>query len=559
MIEVITNLDELSLLLKVDAKKKFTAVSVGYDSYKTMGPKLVKHGNKTYLFACHLEKGNIRAQKEIEKTFPSDIKIIYYEPFFTFENDNTFVYPDFMNAFGEIAKEETDVILGQDIPVALYESFDKNFNVFFQNKDANDSEYYQYVLSKKEVLDKFNFQRDQANSIAIRLIGDSARKNELERFIYDRKDTRFEVLDLFMKKEKLDAVFCTSPISIQETTGHGLQNYREKQFASLYIGGDSVFLFSKQPLEKGFGKGEKVNIFSVISQNVGRNDVLGIEKNHCPTSLFKGLENITENIQDSMTILRKNREIRGWEDLSYYIIASRATVYAIEGALEWAQKKIGNGEKITELNVENEYNVLLQRFREKYHIPFNIIALLTICCAGNRDTIPSLPTNFPLTPGIKSLKLDAGVSVCDSMGIHHAASDITRTLLFQKEIEQAYRKLEEFMFKKVIPNIKPQMKGKDIYHLAVSQIENSKNFFKQVGLLSPEVLNFEDIFNRNVGHLMGLQEPVTLFFLKNATDEIETGMIGAIEYQWHTRSFGIGIEDNFIVGPTGGLNFSRGQ
>ncbi len=557
MIEVITNLDALSMFLKVDAKKRFTSVAVGYDSYKVTGPKVVKSGNKTYLFACHLEKGNIIAQRDIEKTLPSDIDIIYYEPFFTFENDNTFVYPDFMNAFREVAKGKAEVVLEQDIPVSMYEFFNQNYDAIFLNKEVNDSSYFQYVLSKKEVLEKFDYQRDIANSIAISLISNSAEKEELEKFIFDRKDSRFEVLDLLMAKEKLDAVFCTSPLSIQETTGYGLQNYHEDQFASFYTGGDYVILFSKKPIERGFGKGELVNIFSTISNNIGKDALLGIEKQHCPTYLFKSLEKITKNIKDSMVILRKNREIRGWEDLSYYIIASRATVYAIEGALEWTKHKTGNGENITEQNVEHKFNILLKDFKKKFDIPFSLLPMLTICCAGDRDSIPSLPTKFNITTNSNSLKLDVGVSVFDNMGIHHAASDITRTLLFQKDINKAYRKLEEFMYKNVIPNIKPQMKGKDIYHLAVSQIEGCKDFFKEMGLLSPEVQFFEDVFNRNVGHLMGLQEPVTLFFLKNSTNKIETGMIGAIEYQWHTKCFGIGIEDNFLVGPTGGLNFSR--
>jgi len=557
MIELITNLDEISLLLNVDAKKKFTTVSVGFDSYKTMGPKVVVRGNNKYLLACHLEKGNITAQREIEKTLPSDVEVIFYEPYFTFDGEDLFVFPDFISAFGEIAKGESDIVLEPDIPVSMYKYFTKNFHVLFKNQKTDDLIFYQYTLSKKTVMNRMNFQRDQADTVAIDLIHNSSQKNELEKLIYDRKDTRFEVMDHLMQQEKLNAVFCTSPLSIQEITGYGLQNYCENQFASLYTGSEKVFLFSRKPLEKYFGEGEKVNLLSAISENISENDVLGIEENHCPSFLFKELEKITKNIKDCMTPLRKNREIRGVEDLSYYIIASRATVYAIEGALEWAKNKICNKENVTETNVEKQYHYLLEKFKEKYNIPFNIVTMLTICCAGNRGPIPSLPTKYFLNPKINSLKLDAGVSVSDSLGIHHAASDITRTLLFHEKIEHGYRKLEEFMSKKVIPNVKPEMKGRDIYHLAVSPIEDRKDFFKELGMLSFEVKNFEDIFNRNVGHLMGLQEPVTLFFLKNSSEKVKKGMIAAIEYQWHTKNFGIGIEDNFVVGTTEGLNISR--
>ncbi len=557
MIELITNLNKISSLLNLNAKKKFTLASVGYDSYNIDGPKIAKLGNKKYLFACHLEKGNIMAQKDIEKTMPQDIEAVYYNPFFTFDKENTTVYTDFVTALKKTIPGNIDIALDPTVPVSIYKSLSNVFNVFFQEKETDEPYYYQYLLSKKEVMEKFDFWRSQADATAMKLIEHSNKKCELEKFIRDRKDSRFEVLDLFMRDKKIDAVFCTSPLSVQEITGYGLQNYQENQFASLYTGEESVVLFSRQPIEKFFGKWEKVNIFSAISQKIGSNAVLGIEECHCPMSLYKKLEGITQNIKDCMFDLRKSREIRGWEDLSYYIIASRSTAYAIEGALEWTKNKICDGESITELDVEKKYYTLLQLFKEKNCIPFDINAMLTICSAGNRGSIPSLPTKHSIDTNINSLKLDAGVSVLDSLGIHHAASDITRTLVLQNKTEKAYKKLEKFMIENVIPNVKPNMKGKDIYRLAVSKIEDNKDVFKEADLLSYEIQNFEDIFNRNVGHLMGLQEPVTLFFLKNSQGEIKSGMIAAIEYQWHSNGFGIGIEDNFIVGNSGGLNYSR--
>lgn len=558
MVELITDIEDISSLLNVNVRKMFTMVSVGYDAYKVMAPKIVKVKNKTFLLACHLEKGNIMAQKEITKSLPSELEIIYYSPFFNFEGTDINVYPDFIDAFKKITEGEKEVIIQQNTPVSIYKLLMKNYNVKFKKEQINNSKYIMYVLSKDEVIKKFNFKRDKADKIAIKLIGKSPLKSCLEKLIFNRIDSRFETLDKLMQKDKMDAVFCTSPLGVQEITGYGLKKYQEDQLAALYNKGENnIYLFSKQPLGKEFENGKKVDIFSEISRKLTNGNVLGIEEEHFPASLLKDLEIFTGNIKNSMTLIRKSRQNRGWEDLSYYIIASRATVYAIDGALKWAGDKIMNEERISELDVENKYRVLLQNFTEKYNIPFSIVPMLTICYAGNRSIIPSLPTEYFLNSNNKSLKIDAGVSITDDYGIHHAASDITRTLILEKEIQQAYKKLENFMVKEVIPNIKPGMEGKDIYQLAVSKIEDDKDYFKNIGLLSLKVNKFDEIFNRNVGHLMGLQEPVTLFFVKNATEKVNTGMIAAIEYQWHTKNYGIGIEDNFVIGSVGGLNYSR--
>ncbi len=558
MIKLITDINEISSLLNINVMKMFTSVSVSFDSYKVAAPKIIKFNNKKYLFACHLEKGNLDAQKEILNSFPPDIEIIYYSPYFTFEIPSEHIYPDFISAFKKIFKTSEQILVQKNIPVSIYKLLLNEYIVKFDDEEKYNPIYNMYVISKNEIIDKMNIDRDKANKIAIELVNKSPLKSYLEELIFKRTESRFDSLDEQMEKNKIDAVLCTSPLGLQEITGYGLKKYQENyQLSALYKKGENnVYLFSKQPLEE-FGKGKEVNIFVEILKKMSNCSFLGIEEDHISTSFFKELEIHIDKVQGCISCIRKSRQNRGWEDLSYYIIASRATVYAIEEALEWAKNKINKQEQISELDIEKYYELKLQEFKNNHNIPFYIEPMLTICSSGSRTVIPSLPTEYYLDKNTKSLKLDAGVSIFDHQGIHHAASDITRTLILEKKMMQAYKKLEEYMIKEVIPNIKSGMQGKEIYQLAVSKIENDKNFFKNIGLLSSNVEIFADIYERNVGHLMGLQEPVTLFFLKYAEEKVSSGMVAAIEYQWHTKIFGIGIEDNFIITKNRGLNFSR--
>jgi len=561
VVKLITNIEEISSMINVDVKKNFTSVLVGFDSYKALAPKIIEYDNKKYLLACHLEKGNIIAQKKISKTFPDDIEIIYYSPFFSFETSKEYIYPDLMSAFKKIVKQEKLVVVQNNIPVSIYRLLLDEYNIKFDKEEKISVIYNMYILSKNDVLKQFNSNRDEAAIIASELIKKSPIKSYLKKMISKRSDTRFENLDKLMQKNKVNAVMCTSPLGIQEITGYGLKKFREnQQISALYKKGeDKIYVFSKLPIDRELGNSKKVDIFSELSDKLSINDVLGIEEDHLPANFLANLEISIGKTKNCMNLIRKSRQNRGWEDLSFHIIVTRATVYAIEKTLQWTKNRIKNKERISELDVENNYKNRLNEFKNKYNLPFNIVPMLTICCSGNRTVIPSLPTEYYLDSYTKSLKIDACVSIIDDQGIHHAASDIARTLVLEKEIKTVYEKLDDLMVRSVIPNIKPGMKGKDIYNLAVSKIDDNIDCFKNTGLLPLKVKKFDEIFNRNVGHIMGLQEPVTLFFLKDASEKVELGMIATIEYQWHTKDYGIGIEDDFIIGTDMGLNFSRDQ
>jgi Xaa-Pro aminopeptidase len=556
MTELITNLEAVSKEIGVNVKERYLSVVLNYDGYKSVAPKIVKKGNKQIVITRHIEKANVEAQSNIEGTFPKDAEVVYYNPYFTFNVPDTHAYPQFVEAFASVVDAGEKVVVYEDLPLEMYQWLQDKYVLELKGGDSAALNFYMYELSKKEVLDRFNLKRNVIDAAALAMIEKSPLKGKLEEYIDKRTDSRFETLEGLMDAEGLDAVLCTSPLGVQEITGHGIKHHLEDGIAALFVKGKSkVYLFATEPLI-GYENGKEIGSFMQAVSELAGSGVIGVEEQHFPVGWYKNLGFEKLNLKNAMNTIKLSRENRAWEDLSYYIIAARASVYATDGALDWAKKAIKDGKRITELDVEDKYIALLEDFRRDNNLPLTIDTFWTNCHAGSRSLFPGLATNYPLDESAETLKIDAGVSIIGETGIHHSASDIARTLIFDEKAEKAYRKLEEYMLKAVIPGVKPGMSGDDIYRLAASTVQNEFEYFKGLGV-APDVDELAPVFNRDVGHLMGLQEPVTLFFKKGATQTVADGMVGAIEYQWSIKGFSIGIEDVFLVGPNGGLNFSR--
>ncbi|HYE84327.1 MAG TPA: M24 family metallopeptidase [Clostridia bacterium] len=555
MIELITDMNVVSKLLNCSVPNKFLSVSLNYDGYRTVAPKIIKSGQQSTLLTRHIEQGNVEAMQDIDKTLPKDLPVVYYNPYFLFEPACTPVFGEFIDAFTSVAGTEKQVQVHKDLPLSIYQWMSMNYEIEIYEKEIADPGFYVYEFSRADVIKRFAVGRAEADSAALKLIEKSPIKKRLEYYIKERTDTRFSVLDGLMKANGVDAILCTSPLGIQEITGFGMERHIDDMFAAYYeIESDKVQLFSVEPLED-FGQGRKVSTFGAAIKDQVNNGILGLEEQHFPLGWFRGLGFDKIKTVNAMNLVRLLREKTGSENLSYCIIATRASVFATDESLAWAKKEILGSKSITELDIYEKYLDLLKKFQKDNNIPININTFWTNCHSSKRSIIPSLPFNHQLDESARAIKIDAGVSLRGETGIHYAASDIARTIIFDDEVQKAYNKFEDYMVRNVIPNIKPGMSGKDIHELAVTQIEKERYFFENIGMIPAGNLN--ETFNRDVGHLVGLQEPVTMFFTKNTGMKVDEGMIGALEYQWSYKGFGIGVEDLFVIESEGGLNYSR--
>jgi len=549
MMEIITNIRKVASL-----KNRILTAALNLDAYRAASPIIVKKDDKKYIVARHIDSGNLEELRKNAKFIPEDYQIVYFNPYFLLTPIYSSVHSDFMSAMEFISEGEKKILIHQDIPMSLYQSLSTKYELVM-NEKPNISISYMYKLSRKEVLEKFMLDRDKADQIALNLIVESPDKKELEQYIKTRVDTRFTTLDDLMKSNGLDAVLCTSPIGVQEITGFGMDRYKDDEVAALYVSGrEFVYLFSSDPLND-FGEGQILDSFELFAKNAVGNGKLGIEEQHFPYGWFERLGLKNTKWENAQSIVRQFREIRGVDDLSYYIIVCRMSAYAIDNAATWAKEQVLAGRKITEMDISNKYDSFVQVFKEKNHIPFKVDKYWTGLHSSSRSMIPSFPSDYTVNMNSKALKIDAGLLIKDERGIHHAASDIARTIEFDDHAQKLYNKLESYMINDVIPNIKDGMKGKDIYNIAVTMIEKDRYYFKIIGMI-PES-NVGQIFNRDVGHVMGKQEPVTICFNKKSEGIVKEGMVCALEYQWSMKGFSIGVEDEFLVGKDRGINFSR--
>jgi len=548
MFEVITNFKKIPHL-----KNMTTTGELTIDGYKAISPIIVNKDNKRHIVAKHLDRGNLEELKK-ENMIPANYQIVYFRPYFSFITITPPAQADFMTAMEFVAEGEKKMMVHPDIPVSLYQTLSTRFELaLIENPSV--SLPYIYKLSREDVLKKFNIGRERADQIALRLITASPDRKELEQYIKNRVDTRFTVLDNLMKSNDLNAVLCTSPLGVQEITGLGITRHKEDGVAAFYtLGSEYVYLFSAEKLY-GFGECHAVDSFIPFIKNILGDETLGIEEEHFAYGWVEQFGLKSSQWVNAMTPIRQLRELRGVEDLSYYIIACRAGAYAINNAAAWAKEQLLAENKFTEMDISRKHDAFVQEFREIYHIPFKLDKYWTGLHASNRSVTPSFPFNHPVDKTCKAVKIDAGLSIKDENGIHHACSDIARMVLYEDFAQEVYKKLESHMVNDVIPVIKDGTIVKEIYDNAMNMIEKDRKRLEEIGMI-PES-NVGQVFKRDCGHVLGKQEPVTLWFDKGNEQVIKEGMICAFEYQWSMQGYSIGVEDVFLVGKNHSINITR--
>jgi Xaa-Pro aminopeptidase len=67
-----------------------------------------------------------------------------------------------------------------------------------------------------------------------------------------------------------------------------------------------------------------------------------------------------------------------------------------------------------------------------------------------------------------------------------------------------------------------------------------------------------DVYKREIGHLLGGEEPTSLSFNEKQERALEEGMVGAVEFPWLFDEFALGYEDMFFITSKGGVDISKG-
>lgn len=549
MVNIITNYGNNPKL-----KTRFLTTTLNFDAYRAASPILVANNDKTYIVARHLDRGNMEEYIKDADLIPADCMPVYYNPYFAFAPIFPTAHKDFMAAMEFVMGKETTMTVNPEIPISLYQTLSERFELVLEEKTPVDLKNA-YKLPLQDVSARFTAGRKTAAGIALHLISASKDKEELRKYIENTEDTRFTVLNDLMKANNLDAVLCTSPVAVQEIAGLGLERHKDDEFAACYqAGSEFVYLFSAEPLND-FAGHECEEVFIPFIKSILDHGKLGIEEQHFSYNWVDQFNLKSEQLVNALQLIRQSREARGAYNLSYYIIASRASAYAIDHAAAWAKEQILSGNEITEMDISRKYDSLVKEFRENYKIPFRIEKYWTGLHASDRSITPSYPFDHRVGKNCKALKIDAGLMIRDEKGMHLGASDIARSFAFDENAQEMYGKLEAYMVKDLIPSYKDGIVVKDIYDAAAARIEKDRKRLEEIGMIPESYVG--DVFRRDVGHVMGLQEPVSLWFDKGSEQIVREGMICAFEYQWSMQGYSIGVEDIFLIGKDHGINITR--
>ena len=531
--------DSLFGLVTVDAPMSGIAVLL----------KTVDKG--AYLIIRHAEIPNIGKIR--------NAKILHFNAYFAFSNlaRSHNMPKTWLDVITKYFFGDRDIKVYGDITFERYKLLSEKFEVLLDSAAEIWEPTFVYAGDKSVILSAFAEDseafRIRAEQLCERLTQGDKIKSQL-----GKVDNRFELLDEILSEQNVDTLVLSSPLNVQEVSSVGVYARNLPDMLGVYNRGEEkVYILSKQEYRDislsyvaKFDSQQKA-----LGAVTSGSDRVGIDGVHLQMQQFLGLGLARGRVIDASDILRLWRERRaGLAELSYYIIAVQAACYAIERALDFSVKELSSGRLITELDVRDRIRALISEFGSQQRLPGWMTRYAEVVNAGETYPCGGLPRDYVLTENIKALHIDGGVKVMDSYGRFRGVSDIARIASFTEEGRQHNEFLIKLARKKFIPTAAPGLRGEDMFNKYIEWLEPHTEKFRQKGLI-PVTARPEDI-TRDVGHGLGLQEPITLWFKKGNKVELEPGMICTVEFKWVFDEMLLGVEDEFLVTEQGGVNIT---
>lgn len=247
------------------------------------------------------------------------------------------------------------------------------------------------------------------------------------------------------------------------------------------------------------------------------------------------------------------RDLRDREDLPFQLIAARASVEAIEGAIAWAHEQLDAGRAVTELDVHRRHLGLVQDFRRTHALPMTISPYMVNAHSSHRVIQPCLPAAHVLDPDDECMMLDAGVKVGFG-GVVLGTSDMARSLVRGERYTSAYAVVREVVTREVIPRIRAGATMESIHDTAMDAVGRRRADLEQLRMLDPGVDFLEAYRRRNVGHLMGKQESFSNEFRPGDRHALRPGDLGAAELPWIFGDVAVTYEDMWYIDGSGAVH-----
>jgi Xaa-Pro aminopeptidase len=537
----------------------------GFDSWRhCLPPKLAidSFRSKLPLLVTGERRKPVIVAKEIDRTnleglLDPRVNFVFHSPYFTFDGveQPSTAHADLGTALRSLSDGRV-VKLDPRLPVQLYGDLNRALEGSVRAPiGCFIPPAHRYLVTESKNVLPSSRSDPEVRAAADHVVDDLGASPVLHDWLERPPDNRFAVLDSLLDDIGIDAILASNPVNVQQLSGIPSTLLPDQVYALYVNGSRSVEVYSRQYLA-WFGLPEAETLTSGSIGDRLRDCRVGVEEEDLSQEAFDGLGLSSLIIAPATTVLRRWRELRTWEDLSYYVLGAHVTLTAIEAALRLVAGLDGTSTPANEMDAYRRYREVVADEVEKARFAIRVRPYFTHTHAGNRSLIPANATDHVLRP-LSTLKIDAGLEVYDEHGFLRAATDVARSVTGNAAAADFYARLDQGLTDIVIDACRPGRTGDDVFQAATDWLEPQRGELVAAGFAPATDLPFSAILQRDVGHLLGKQEPATVVFAKGNDRDLRPGMVAAAEFQWPFRDNCFGVEDMFLVTEGEPVNLTR--
>ncbi|MFF0222125.1 M24 family metallopeptidase [Streptomyces sp. NPDC004629] len=523
----------------LNARKSLLFSAIRLDSYPFVAPLIARTDKGQCLLVRQQEQGNA-----LSAGVPKD-QIRFYAPWVTIDPRvvaDTPVSESLTSLVQELA-DGAAVSLAADVVYSHYRTLSGSVELVVADQDPTPVTAYELDLD--EVVARFAAWRETGVDTARRLIKDIEHLSGLADEFTTGEDSRFSALKTLVGDRSLDALLLAAPPNFTEATGFA----QPEGAVGLWLAGsDRLIVLAPEGTSgvSGAAVGRFPSIGAAVRALAGGVRT-GVEDEWISVGLARELEREGAELVPVSTDLGHWRDIRDHEDLAFQVVAARASVFAIEEALAWAEQGLDAGRSFTELDINAVYLKKIAEFRTVNEIPFGIEPYFTNLHSSNRMLFPGPPVDYPINDETTCIQLDAGVRIVFD-GVNVATSDMARSLPRTAAAKEAYNFFFDVVREGIIGQLKPGVVCEDVHEGTLRYLAPHLDRMVQIGMLGTDVDFNTEYRKRNVGHLMGKQESFANELRPGYKHVLKVGSYGAAEIPWRYENAAIGTEDLWYIG-----------
>ncbi len=522
---------------------------LGIDQFRYVLPTMVAApGRRPVIVAKEIDRTNLESIRE------DDVSFVFHTPYFTFDRAEspTDARPDLASAIAEVLDGPAE--LDPRFAVKLYDELTAQLDSAGRMSRPSFVPPLNCYRVARSAGDELALPaRAAALPAARRYFEELGADKQADEWLNRPAPDSLSVLDELMAGQGLDAVLASNPINVQGLSGVPATLVGEGVWALYVRGSSEILVLSRRELPwLGLPDSAPLRGVSIPRLAAGR---VGYEELDLTREAYEGLGLAEGAATPASLVFRRWREMLSWADLAFYVIGAQVTVRAIEAALDVVRGAVARDEPVTELDAYERYRAVVAEEIRSRKLPVRVRTYFTHTHGGNRSLIPARATGHSLLP-LTSLKIDAGLEIYDDAGSLRAASDVTRSALGSPAALEAYELLDRVLVD-VMDGCRPGRTGAEVFCAGAEALEPYHADLVAGGFCPDDGVPFSEAIGRDIGHLLGKQEPATVVFQRGNEERLEPGMVAAAELQWPFRDHCIGVEDVFMTTDAEPLNLTR--